>query len=328
MQLDANAKAFGSMLALAISAGPSHAAEYRWLSSFDRTQAQSVPYFSEPFMKAVETASRGSIKFVVSGPETVPLFEQLQPAVSGAFQFLYTHGAFHFGTTPLLAAAEAVGGTPAERKASGIFEYIDKQYQKLGLKLISTPVTVDNGYQIVLRKPPTPGGDLQGHKIRGNPTYLPVIRMLGATMVTLSPSEVYAALDKGVVDGFAYLNYGVAESKLYEPAKFLLRPGFGVNITAVLVHLGTWNKLGAAERTILLEEAARAEASWYQQSARLIADDERTLLAKGLAVTQMGEAQKAKLKRTWSDGMWELAGQKHKKEVDELRALARAKGID
>jgi TRAP-type mannitol/chloroaromatic compound transport system substrate-binding protein len=138
------------------------------------------------------------MKFIVSGPETVPAFEQLQPAASGAFQFLFTHGAYHFGTSPLLAAVEALGGTPEARKASGVFAEVDKYYQKLGLNLLSMPITQDGGYQILLRKPPTAGGDLQGYKIRGNPTYQNVIRMLGGSMVTLPPAEIYAALDKGV----------------------------------------------------------------------------------------------------------------------------------
>ncbi len=315
-------------LALALPVLTSQAADYRWLNSFDRTQHASIPNFVEPYLKAVEAASGGSIKFVVSGPETVPPFEQLQPVASGAFQFLYTHGAYHFGITPLLAAIEALGGTREQRKASGVFDAVDQKYQKLGLKLIAIPMTPDGGYQIVLKKPPTAGGDLQGYKIRGNPTYLPVIRMLGASMVTLPPADVYTALDKGVVDGFAWLNYSVLESRLYEPAKYLLRPAFGVNVTAVLVNLGTWNKLSAAERKILLDEAVKAEDRWYQVSAGLMTEDEKNLLGKGMQIAQMGEAQKAKLRRTWSDGLWELAAQKHRKDVDELRALARAKGLD
>lgn len=312
---------------LAIGASAAQAQEYRWLNSWDRTLPQ-ISLFVEPYLKAVEAASKGSIKFNVSGPETVPAFEQLQPAASGAFQFLFTHGAYHFGINPLLAVVEAMGGTPQQRKASGVFEAVDKQYQKLGLKLISMPMTIDGGYQLILRKPPTPAGDLQGYKIRGNPTYTNVIRMLGASMVSLPPSEIYTALDKGVVDGFAWPSYGVIDTRYYEPAKFILRPAFGFGTNPVLVHLPTWNKLSAPDRKILLDEAAKAEARWLKDSARLMESDEKALIAKGLTVVQMGEAQRAKLKRAWSDGLWELAAQKHKIEVDEIRAIARSKGLD
>ena len=75
----------------------------------------------------------------MSGPQTVPAFEQLQPASAGAFHFLFTHGAYHFGTTPLLAAIEAIGGTPEQRHASGIFHVLDKAaLSPSGYKVIAT----------------------------------------------------------------------------------------------------------------------------------------------------------------------------------------------
>lgn len=303
------------------------AADFRWLNSFDRNH-DGVPNFVEPYIKGVETSSAGRIKFTVSGPETVPAFEQLQPVASGAFHFLFTHGSYHFGTTPLLASTEAMGGTRQQRKTSGAIEYIDKQYQKLGLKLVALPMTAPGGYQILLRKPPTADGDLQGFKIRGFPTVQPVLRMLGASMIVLPPAEIYSALDKGVVDGFSYPSFGVLRSKLYEPTKFLLRPGFGFIANPVLANLATWNRFSDADRKILLGEAARAEERWENATARIYAEEEKELLSRGMKIVQMGPTQKASLQRTWSEGIWELASQKSKAEVDQLRAIARAKGID
>jgi TRAP-type C4-dicarboxylate transport system substrate-binding protein len=322
-------KTFGAALlvALALPIGMADAAEYRWLNSWD-ANFPPVNIFARTYQKAVETASKGRITFNVSGPETVPTFEQFQPLTSGVFQFLYTHGAFHFGTSPLLAAAEALGGSPERRRKSRVFAEIDKHYQKLGAKLLAVAMTPNEGYQIVLSKPVTPAGDLQGYKIRGNPTYIPVLQMLGATMVTLPPNEVYTALDKGVVDGFAWLGYGVIESRLYEPSKYLLRPGFGYNAQVVLVNLNTWNRLPEEDRKILIEEGEKAAAHWLKESSRLIAEEEQNLKAKGLRVTVMGDAQKAKLSRTWSEGLWAIASKTHKKEVDELRAIARSEGLD
>ncbi len=305
----------------------SQSAEYRWLNSWDRNLPQ-VALFAEPYARAIEAASKGSIKLNVSGPESVPSFEQLQPTASGAFHFLYTHGAYHFGTSPLLATAEAVGGTPAERKASGVFEAIDRQYQKIGLKLLAMPMTPDGGYQIILKRPPTANGDLQGHKIRGNPTYAAVIKLLGASMVTLPMGEIYTSVDKGVIDGFAFPTFGALESRYYEPAKYLLRASFGFSASAVLANLATWNKFSSAEKKIILDEGVKHEDKWLRESAQLIQDEEKTLIAKGMQVVQMGEAQRAKLKRAWSDGLWDNAAQKFKKETEEIRAIARGKGLD
>ena len=75
------------VLGLLLAATQAPAAEFRWLNSWDRNSPQ-VPLLAEPYIKAVEAATQGRVKFVASGPETVPAFEQLQPVASGAFQFL------------------------------------------------------------------------------------------------------------------------------------------------------------------------------------------------------------------------------------------------
>jgi TRAP-type C4-dicarboxylate transport system substrate-binding protein len=314
-------------VAASLFAWAAHAAEYRWLNSWDRTFPPTT-MLVEPMLKAVEAASDGKMKFLVSGPETVPAFEQLQPVTSGAFQFLFTHGAYHFGTSPLAAAVEALTGTPEQRMASGVFEAVDKHYQKLGLKIIAWNMTVDGAYNIVLRRPPTPKGDLEGFKIRGNPTYLGVLQMLGASMVTMPASEIYTGLEKGVVDGFCWPSYGIVQGRFHEPARYFLRPAFGFGTFPVFVHLATWNRLSPAERKIILDEAAKAEARWFKDSARLMADEEKALASHGLQRAQIGEAYTAKLQRAWSDGLWQLSAQKFKKEVEEIRGIARAKGID
>ena len=62
-------------LVVGLASGVAGSAEYRWLNSWDKT----IPHITlliEPYQKAVEAASKGSIKFIVSGPETVPAFEQ------------------------------------------------------------------------------------------------------------------------------------------------------------------------------------------------------------------------------------------------------------
>jgi len=301
-------------------------ADYRFLSSWDKNYT-GLAHIVEPFIKNVETASKGGMKLIMSGPETVPPFEQLQPVGSGAFQFLFTHGAYHFGTTPFLVAVEALGGDMSSRRAAGVWEVVDKHYQKYGLKLISLTMSPDAGYGIFTRQPIGPSGDLQGRKIRGTPTYHSVFRMLGASPVVLPPSDIYTSLEKGVIDGGAWPVVGMIGYRWYEVAKYLVRPAFGYVAHSMFMNLAAWNKLADAEKKILLQEGRKIEDQWYKEAARLADEEEKALLARGMMITHMGEAQKAKLKQTWSEGLWELASQKAKQDIDELRAFARSKGL-
>jgi TRAP-type transport system periplasmic protein len=316
------------MLALWLVAHTAIAADYRWLNSWDR-QSPQVPLLADPYMKAVEAASSGRIKFVVSGPESVPSFEQLQPVAAGAFHFLFTHGVYHFGTTPVLSVLDTLGGTAEQRLNSGIFDLVDKMYQRIGLKVLAVPFGAEGGYQLVIRQPLTAAGDLQGRKIRGNPAYASVIRLLGASVVTLPPGEIYTAMEKGVVDGFAYPTYGIIDARFNEVSKHLVRPAFGFGTIPILINLATWNKIEPRDQKILLDEARKAHHRWYDSTKTLIANEERELLAnRGMTIANIAPPLAAKLHRAFADGSWEGAAQKSKKDIEELRAFAKAKGLD
>ena len=173
---------------LALMSG-AEAADFRMLSSWDKTNP-AVAKLAEPFAKGVEAATNGSVRFVISGPETVPPFEQLQPASTGVFPLLFTHAIYHYGTTGVAVGMDAVRGDLEARRKSGMVEVLDKHYQKLGLKLVAVAISATKGYHIVLRAPVGPSGDLQGRKIRGTPSYHNVINMLGASPVVLPGGEV------------------------------------------------------------------------------------------------------------------------------------------
>ena len=317
----------GYALAFSLAAASSvHAADLRFLSSWDKTNP-AVPAMAESFMKGVETGTKGSIRFNVSGPETVPAFEQLQPVSSGLFQMLFTHAVYHYGTTGIAMGLDAVGGTPEQRRASGMYEAIDRGYQKLGLKLIAAASSATLGYHLVLRAPTSPAGDLAGRKIRGTPSYTTVINMLGASPVVLPPGEVYAALEKGVVDGAAWPAAGVLGMRWYEVAKYMLRPGFGYSTYLFLMNLNAWNKLTDAERAVITAEARKAEEIWHQEYDRMCQEEQAELIKRGMQITEMGTEQKSKLQAAWAAAQWDMAEKKSGQEAKDLHALLKSKGL-
>jgi TRAP-type C4-dicarboxylate transport system substrate-binding protein len=315
-------------IALAAPAVGASAQQFRMLSSWDKNYANN-PVVLNPFMQGIEAASKGRMKFSVSGPETVPPFEQFEPLTSGVFHFLFTAGSYHFGTTPVLSVMGAVEGDLAAVRASGILDQVDRHYQKYGVKLVALPLSPDGGYHIMLKQPVGPSGDLQGRKIRGTPVYGEVIKMLGGVMTVLPPAEIYTALDKGIVDGASWPVTGALGFRWYEVAKYLLRPAFGVETAPILMNLNTWNRLSEGDRQIIQQQARKVEDAFFKEIVRMWREEENALFAKGATVTQMGEAQKAKLNAAWSDGIWALAiaPEKNRKDVEELSQFARSKKL-
>jgi TRAP-type transport system periplasmic protein len=310
---------------LAFASG-ARAADIRMLSSWDKTNP-AVSTLAEPFAKGVESATNGNIKFVISGPETVPPFEQLQPVSTGVFQLLFTHAIYHYGTTGIAVGMDAVRGDLEARRKSGMIEAIDKHYQKLGLKVVAVAISATRGYHIVLRAPVGPSGDLQGRKIRGTPSYHTVIGMLGASPVVLPGGEVYSALEKGVVDGAAWPASGVLGMRWYEVAKYMLRPGFGLSHYLMLMNLNAWNRLSEDERKMLLEQGRKMEDTWFKEYDRMVEEEEKALIGRGMQITEMGAAPKAKLQEAWAQAQWDLAEKKSGQEAKDLRERLKRQGL-
>lgn len=312
---------------LSICAIPALAVELRALSSWDQSYLPRAELF-EKFLKSVENTSKGDIKFRISGPETVPPFEQLQPTGSNVFQILFTHGAYHFGTTPYLVALEGLTGDLGKWREAGIREQVDRHYQKFGVKILALPsVPEGSAYNIILKAPVTASGDLQGRKIRATQSYAGVLAMLGASPVNLPPAEIYPSLEKSVVDGAAWPVIGPLGYKWYEVAKHVLRPSFGVVVQPIFVNLTAWNSLTDSQRKILEDEARKIEDTWFAEWPRLAKAEQDGLVARGAQITEMGAAQKEKLASSWTAGVIEFTLPRNPKDIGELRDFAKSKGL-
>lgn len=253
---------------------PLAAADYRMLSSWD----QNYPVrkmLVEPFIKSVDEASKGSVKIRLSGPETVPAFEQLQPTGSGVFHFLFTHGAYHFGTSPIATAVEALSGGLEDWRKAGVREALDKHYNQFGVSLIGLAVsTPGGGYNILLRQPVKPTGDLQGYKVRGTPTYGGIFKMLGASPVVLPPAEIYTSLEKGLVDGAAWPTFGMSSYRWHEVAKFLLRPRSARRHSRSSPTRRRGTRCRKPTKKVISAELAKLENEYTRLDDKITADEE------------------------------------------------------
>ena len=303
------------------------AADYRMLTTSDNNFPGN-DIIAKAFANGVDAATKGGIKISMTGPETVPPFEALRPVSGGAFHFLFTNAVFHSGTTSMGMTLDAMGGGDNEaRRKSGIYELLDKHYEKHNLKIIALPISRTNGYNVILRSPPAPEGDLKGRKIRTTPTYAGVMALLGGTSVVLPPAEVYSSLDKGVVEGATWPALGLLGTRWYEVAKYVARPTFGVASQMILMNRDAWNKLSPAERDAVLTEGRKVEDSWYAEYVRRVETEEKDLKAKGVTFVEFGPQVKAQLEQAWADGIWKIVEDKNGDDARALHTLAKSKGL-
>ena len=310
----------------ALIAAPAAADELRMIGAFPEgfvfTEEIAVP-----FMDAVSEATDGEVTIALTGPDAVPPLEQLEPVQAGVFDLLFTHPAYHAGTTSLGLAIDAVGTDPAARREAGIVELLDAHYQGLGLKLIAAPATGSRGFRYYLKEPIDGEPAFEGRKIRGTVSYHPMIEALGGTGVVMGGGEVYSALQTGVVDGAAWGTTGAMDFKWNEVAGYVADPVFGQVGVMILANLDAWNALAEEERTAIEETAIELEAESIARFDALAEEELAALQESGMEMTSFSEAEAADLDRLWSEGVWEVAAGGAPGEVAEMRRMAEEAGL-
>jgi TRAP-type mannitol/chloroaromatic compound transport system substrate-binding protein len=303
-------------------AGQAGAADLKLLSSWDKSNWPTYAVV-DAYVKFVHADGAGKVKIAISGPEVVPPFEQLQPVSSGVFDMLYTHGVYHAGSKGIALVVDAIELDPYKRREAGIFDFVDKYYQKHNkVRLVSLPAAAFNGYHMYLKDPPTAQGDVSGRKIRGTQSYHGVIKALGGTPVVLPPAQIYTSLEKGVIDGACWPAAGMLTMKHYEVAKYALRPTFGTSNEPLFINVEKWNKLAKAEQDILLDAGKRLEYEMPWIGKDIYEKEEAELLKLGVKYVNLPPDKVALVKKTWSDSLWELAKQCCADGADDLKALA------
>lgn len=128
--------------------------------------------------------------------------------------------------------------------------------------------------------------DLKGLKMRTPPDAVTVdiMQALGAEAQQIKFSELYVALQQGVVDGQENPLTNIYSAKLYEVQKYVSLTGHKYEMTPFLMSKRTWDRLSDADRKVVQEAANAATA--LQRKLSKESDDSLVaeLKAKGTQV--------------------------------------------
>lgn len=222
---------------------------------------------AERLARRIAEISGGRIRVrVYAAGELVSALEVLDAVGGGAADLGHTASFFWQGKMPAAAFFTAVpfGLTASEHMAwvhhGGGQALWDALYKPFGVK----PFMAGNtgiGMGGWFKKPIDGPEDLRGLKYRMPGLGGEVFKALGAVPVSVSPGDIYTALQTGVVDGAEFLGpWSDLAFGLYKIAPYYYWPGFHEpNGTGeCLVNLARWETL-PAEARFVIESACAAE---------------------------------------------------------------------
>ena len=200
----------------------------------------------------------------IGGPEVIASREQYEAARVGVVDMAFTPTQHYISLVPEANILPISHLMPWEEREVGIHDLMVEVHKKinlyyLGRTIFGEPWTSFFFWTNVRVETPY---DLAGQKFRALSLYLPFMQELGISPVTMSLGDIYTAMDRGLVDGWAATPGTGLRFHLDEVTKYVIAHGFYQSNATVKMNLDTWNSLPKHLQDLMIKvqiEAERAE---------------------------------------------------------------------
>ncbi len=245
------------------------------------------------FFERVNEKGKGIVRIHwIGGPEVIPATEQAQAVRNGVVDIVVSPANYHWGAVPESAAVAGSTKTPWELRDNGGATLLSSFYEKRLNAHYLGWLSASVGFHAYLNQKPNVSGlpDLKGLRLRSNPVYQDFFSQLGATNVTIQMPEVYAALERGTVDGVGWPLVGITDFNWDKFLRYRIDPAFYHSDVVVLVNLSRWNGLSPEAKAILQDVMAEYERDSYRFFEAEQRRDDDKVRARGLQVVSLDKS--------------------------------------
>lgn len=187
----------------------------------------------------------------LGGAEVVPNFE-LGTAVQDGVIDAFVAPNYHLDVVPEARALVMSELSIEEEIERGAIEYMNEIHnERLNAQYIGRLSATDFSYY--LRDEISEISDFEGLKLRGSPGHIPLAQGLGYELMQIPGGELYTALERGAVDGFAWGTIGTVDSAYHEQISYRVEPTFWNMDVVMVVNLDVWNGMSEEQRTEFME---------------------------------------------------------------------------
>ncbi len=282
--------------------------------------------FTELVEEMVSKKYPGQLKInYVGGPETIKSTDQAQAVQRGIVDMAFLTTAYYLSILPEVDAIKLSEFSAPEERQRGATKFINELHEnKLGITYLGR-LGLDIKFYLYLKKP-IRTADLKGLNIRVSPMYLQAIKGLGGNPVVIPPTDVFLALERGVVDGYCWPEVGIRDWGWEKHTKYIVEPGFYRVPNPLIMNRRVFSSLPKHLRDLLVEATIEAEKRTHKLFQDLAKKERPELEKIGIQVIELPPPEKEKfLKVAYEEG-WKDIIQKVPKEGAELKKYLTREG--
>lgn len=284
------------------------------------------------FAKGVEEKAKGSVKFEIYPASALfkphPQFDAMR---QGALDLAVYHTAYAAGKVPetLITMMPCLPRNYQEAmkwREAEIGKMVNKMCEDNGIKILSWGWMM-GGIGSKKKLVPLPA-ECKGLKMRGaGKATEAMLRFSGASITSMPSTEVYFALQTGVLDALMTTYSSFQSFRLYEVLDHLVvgRTNFVFStLCGILISKKTWAKLSADQKKAMLEVGRGIEKKFHD--AAMLEDEKAADLfsKKGVKIHYMTDAEFKAWEEASKNSAWKSFAEKvknGKKIIDAAVAL-------
>ena len=206
-----------------------------------------------PWLKSIEQATNGKVKITAYPSGTLCKGKDSLEAVKGGIADIATAfiGLFpgRFPVTEVLFLPcicmdpNATAQTSTRAMMAAYKEFSEMQAEFKDVKLLFLH-SIQPAFLATRDKPIKKLEDLKGMKLRIPGVYITnFINRAGGVPLLLPPAGIYEAMEKKVIDGYAYSWDGFMSRRMYEVTNYVLDNRWYVGAFITIMNRNTWNRL-------------------------------------------------------------------------------------
>lgn len=273
------------------------------------------------FVERVNETGEGLIRIdPVLGPEAIPGREMPNALTEGVIDVAGLPPAYYRGVILEADALQLASVSPAEQRENGAIDFLQERYNAAGWHFLA-----QYGYglqfHLFLDEPVERLSDFEGFPLRTTPTYRHFFDAIGAQQVETSRGELYTAMERGVVDGYANVMSEVAPAGWDEVTSYRVDPGFYHAIVTITVNKATWDSLTDEQRAIMSAAAAAVEAEMALDMAEADRAAGQRMVDAGMQVITLPPEDAEALENAALDAYWSLLEGENPESIGALRPL-------
>jgi len=235
------------------------------------------------------------------------MMEQFDALVDGVIDIQEGPASHYEPRIPEVGAMGINSLTPKEERESGFYDFMNERYNEAGAYYLGRMIKY-KPFHIFSSVPVEKMADFAKLKISGQGSYhLGFVERLGAAAVSIPHTDVYSAMERGLVDACCYEPSSFYFSGLYEVADYVIMPEYKKwDNTALIMNLDSWNSLPEHLQKLIIDVMISIEGEALSRDYGLWYLTLEQCKAKGLKVIELPEADVETFTSLYTEVGWDI----------------------